>query len=265
MDIKLVAFDMDGTLLNSRHELSPETIRALYKLKEKGIICVICTGRSLPGLSMFGKLLRLNMPMILYNGSLVLNQDKNILKEYNVPQEEAIKIWNFAKDHNANITLWSNNKIYCNRINNHTLNYSEKFCLPIEKIDNFINFVQNHKISKMCFNDTPENIINLKLQVKKIKNLDVNYCISNPFMLEFFNKEASKANALKCLGEYYNIKPNQMMAFGDGENDIDMLDYVGFGVVMDNALSDVKKHGRYITKSNNEDGVAYAIKKLLFN
>ena len=265
MDIKLVAFDMDGTLLNNAHQTSLDTIKVLRKLKEKKIISVICTGRSLPGLSMFDQLLNLNMPMILYNGSLVLDQEKNILMAYNLPLEEAIKIWNFAKDNNANITLWSNNKIYCNRINQHTLNYSERYCLPIEKIDNFINFAQNNQISKMCFNDTPENIINLKLKVKKIKNLDVNYCISNPFMLEFFNKEASKANALKCLGEYYNIKPNQMMAFGDGENDIDMLDYVGFGVVMDNALGDVKKHGKYITKSNDEDGVVYAINKFIFN
>lgn len=263
MDIKLVAFDMDGTLLNSRHELSPETIRALYKLKEKGIICVICTGRSIAGLKHYSELLYLNMPIVTLNGTIILDKDKNVIFARTLTSEDAKRIWRLADNLNANLALWSNNKLYCNKINKFTLNYSERSYLPITLIDDFEAFVQDNDISKMIFFDQEDKIIDFKSKVSKIKGFNINYCISNQYMLEFFNIQVSKANALDFLGKYYNITPEQMMAFGDGENDIDMLEYVGYGVVMQNALESVKSHGKFITKTNDEDGVAYALKKFI--
>ena len=263
MDIKLVAFDMDGTLLNSRHELSPETIRALYKLKEKGIICVICTGRSIAGLKHYSELLDLNMPIVTLNGTIILDKDKNVIFARTLTSEDAKRIWSLADNLNANLAFWSNNKLYCNKINKFTLNYSERSYLPITLIDDFEAFVQDNGISKMIFFDQEDKIIDFKSKVSKIKDFNVNYCISNQYMLEFFNIQVSKANALDFLGKYYNITPEQMMAFGDGENDIDMLEYVGYGVVMQNALESVKSHGKFITKTNDEDGVAYALKKFI--
>lgn len=266
MNIKLVAFDMDGTLLNSRHELSPETIRALYKLKEKGIICVICTGRSIAGLEKYPEVLDLDMPVITFNGAVIIDSDKiKILNAFLLQKEYALKIWQLSEEYNTNLIIWSDNKPYCNRINEQTLFYSNVLKMPLVEIENVQDFIENHQITKMMFFDHENKIKDFKSNISKIKDFNVNYCMSNQYMLEFFNIQASKANALDFLRRYYNITPEQMMAFGDGENDIDMLDYVGFGIVMENALDSVKVHGKYITKTNDEDGVAFAIDKFIFS
>lgn len=266
MDIKLIALDMDGTLLNSRHELSPETIRALYKLKEKGIICVICTGRSIAGLEKYPEVLDLDMPVITFNGAVIIDSDKiKILNAFLLQKEYALKIWQLSEKYNTNLIIWSDNKPYCNRINEQTLFYSKVLKMPLVEIENVQDFIENHQITKMMFFDHENKIKDFKSNISKIKDFNVNYCMSNQYMLEFFNVQASKANALDFLRRYYNITPEQMMAFGDGENDIDMLDYVGFGIVMENALDSVKAHGKYITKSNDEDGVAFAIDKFIFS
>ena len=264
MDIKLIALDMDGTLLNSRHELSPETIRALYKLKEKGIICVICTGRSIAGLEKYPEVLDLDMPMITFNGAVIIDSDKTkILNAFLLQKEYALKIWQLSEKYNTNLIIWSDNKPYCNRINEQTLFYSKVLKMPLVEIENVQDFIENHQITKMMFFDHENKIKDFKSNISKIKDFNVNYCMSNQYMLEFFNVQASKANALDFLRRYYNITPEQMMAFGDGENDIDMLKACGYSYAMKNANAKAKAVAKYEAPTNDENGVLKVLAKYL--
>ena len=118
-------------------------------------------------------------------------------------------------------------------------------------------------ITKILWYDEVENVNQWQVELDEVEFGSVTYCTSQPIFLEFFNKMVSKAIAMEKIGEIYGIRREEMIAAGDGYNDLAMIEYAGLGVAMDNAVDDVKAAAQYITASNEEDGIAKVIEEFI--
>lgn len=263
MTYKLLATDLDGTLLNDDKKITDENFRALKYAISRGCKVIPCTGRAVQGVTKFRQLTKLTPFAITYNGGMIVDLFNNkIVYHCPLQDDDAKFIIQKGNEYNTNICLWSDNKLYCNKINPYTLDYSKiSGVSPIEFKN--ITELQGKIITKILWYDNEKNIADYLCKMTDEVAKSVNCCTSKPWFLEFFNSKTSKALALEKLGEILDITNNEMIAFGDELNDIDMIKYVKTGVAMANAKHPLKECADYITDNNNENGFATAVYKLL--
>lgn len=263
--IKLIAIDMDGTLLNSDLCILESTKIAIEKCTNLGIMTVISTGRPIQGVKRYLDELKLNTPSITYNGAVIVdNINDEVLCEMKLERENAKTILEIGEKLGVTAVVWSNQKLYFNKVNENATKYRELAYIDAEVIKDS-KIILDQGITKIIWIGDKEKIAEYKVVLKEELKDNVNYCTSNPKYLEFFNKKASKGKALEFLCEKYGIKPEQIMAIGDGENDLTMVKYAGTSVAMGNAIDILKNQVDFITETNNKDGVAMAINKFVLD
>ncbi len=265
MKYKLIAVDVDGTLLDSSDSITEETKDAIKLCKEMGVIFTISSGRPIQGVEKLNKILDLDTPFITYNGAMVvMGKSKKILYEQKLSALNANSAIELGEKWGPTIFVWADNILYSNEINERTKKYSELANIEPVFVKNLTEITGNG-VSKVLWYDEIENINRFFGQAGKYISNDINYHTSKPMFLEFVDKNASKAIAMEKIGEHYKITREEMIAIGDGLNDLSMIEYAGLGIAMGNAHESVKNKAQYITLSNDEDGVAYAIKKFIKN
>ncbi|MGV8146413.1 MAG: Cof-type HAD-IIB family hydrolase [Alkaliphilus sp.] len=258
---KLLALDVDGTLLNSKGEVSEKTIKGIRELVNKGVLVLICTGRPTQGTVELYKKLRLKMPVIAYNGAKIVNLDTGeILHEQNLKSIDVKKIVEIGEEFKTTIIVWSDNQLYSNSLNDNVMAYKELSGVEPIVIDNYENIIQQGA-TKVLWIDEVEKIAEFQKLLDTRLDADVNYCTSKPYYLEFIDESISKGRALNILCDKYKIKREETIAIGDGQNDITMLEFAGAGVAMGNAPKEVKDKANYVTATNDKDGIALAIEK----
>jgi Cof subfamily protein (haloacid dehalogenase superfamily) len=263
MKYKLIAVDMDGTLLNSDGKITEKTRDAIQRAIEKGVLFSICTGRPIQGVESFNSLLNLDSPFITYNGAMiVMGKSKEILFQQNLTAEAARKILNIGKEFGTTIVAWSMNKLYCYELSEKVHDYKQITKVEPILIENEEEIIQNG-ITKILWIDTPEKLDYYQKVLRDKLGDSVNYCTSRPMFLEFFHNKVSKAVAMEKLGEHFGIKREEMIAIGDGFNDLPMIEYAGLGVAMGNAPADIKAKAAYVTLSNDKDGIAHVLEKFV--
>lgn len=264
MSIKLIAIDIDGTLIDSNHQLSSEVSRVLQAKSAEGVKIVLCSGRPIIGMTPFVEELGLmteNQYTIGYNGSLVQhNGDLEVLVNHTLNYSDFEKIEALGREIQVKMHTLDLEKIYTpnKEISEFTVYESYATGVPLTYCP-AEDMPQDMIISKMMLCEKPEI---LAAAIKKIPQSffeDYHLIHSMPFFFEVLNKAASKGNALRDLTTLLGIKPSEVMAIGDNENDLDMLEFAGIGVAMGNATPNVKAIADVITKSNDENGVAYAV------
>ena len=268
--IKIVFIDIDGTLLNSKREVSKKTIEIIKKCKEKGIYIVITSGRSKLETLYYKKLIDASNYIISSNGAEVYdcNKDRVI---YNRPIEKNIvmKLYDYAEKNNDVIKLIYDKNIAVNKIiYNDDINI-KKDKSEIKEIIKKHNIVQCVILNKNINNlyEFKEffvnNFNNLKIENESKKLKNSNEAESDNYYCDVVKKDVSKGNAVEILYKYLNIDISQTAAIGDSFNDISMFKKVGISVAMKNAVEEVKKEATIITETNNNDGVAKFLEKLL--
>ena len=263
MNFKLLAIDLDGTLLNDNKEISLFNYEALEYAANKGIILVPCTGRAVNGITKYGRLAQLSTYAIAYNGAMIINLKSNeIIYHCPMDKKDAFYIINRGIAYDTNICIWSSNKLYCNVINDYTLSYSKISGIAPEKFNSLADF-ENKIITKVLWHDSEEKIAKYLKEMSSTVSKSVCCCTSKPWFLEFFNIKASKALALDMLNTALNIKKSEVIAFGDELNDVSLIRYAGTGIAMAIARKEVKQCADIITSSNNDNGVAQIIHKLI--
>lgn len=264
MKYKLIAVDMDGTLLNDNGQITPDTIAAVNLAVSQNVLFTICTGRPIQGVEKYSKLLQLKAPIITYNGSMIVQSDtKETLFSQTLTYSDAIKILNVGNEMGATMCVWAHNKLYCNVLNERVSFYKSISDVTPILIDDY-DALARLGITKILWTACAEAIADMQQQLKQVSFKKVTYCTSRPIFLEFFNSDVSKANAMKIIGELYGIRREEMIAIGDGYNDLSMLEYAGLGVAMANAPDGVKQKCDYVAQyTNNDDGVAEVIKKII--
>ena len=264
MKYKLIAVDMDGTLLNDKGDITPETVAAIKSAVLSGVVFTVSTGRPIQGVDKYNGLLGLNAPTITYNGAMIVQSDtKKVLFSKTLLYSDAMKILNSGMRMGTTMCVWAHNKLYCNVHNERVDFYRSISDVEAIAIDDYEALAKSG-ITKILWYDDVDTLADMQKQLKEISFEKVTYCTSRPVFLEFFNSDVSKAEAMKKIGEMYSIKREEMIAIGDGYNDLPMIEYAGLGVAMANAPDGVKQHADYVTQhSNNRDGIAEVIKKFV--
>ena len=256
----LIALDLDGTLLNSREEVSPRNRRAIRAALDAGIRIVLVTGRGVDTPIRISKELGLNLPIICCHGALTKDFLANkTLGHIPVPMQYAKPMVEFAEREGLSIALYSEEFFY--RLEGHEL-YMEDMRGPAWRAVNsfgeimhtaptFIRFLGRESVDAMEreFGDLP-------LHFKHETWLDFVECAVT-------NREATKQRALARLCADFQITADRVLAVGDSRNDVPMMRWAGLGIAMGNALPEVRQSVRYVTATNDEDGVALAIERFV--
>ncbi len=262
MAYKLIAVDVDGTLLDSNSSLSDETREAVKKAVEKGVIFTISTGRPIQGVRPLMKQMDLeeyDFPVITYNGAMALTyKTGEIIYSQNLSKEDARQIIELGRKLKTDVMVWANNNLYTLELNQKALDYSSISKVTPYEIDD-LDKVLDLGVTKVLWYDEVETIARYEREIGSELGDNVNFHSSRPYFLEFVDKRASKAIAMEKIGQKYNISREEMIAVGDGFNDISMIEYAGMGVAMGNAAPEVKEKAKFVTLSNDEHGVAHVI------
>lgn len=264
MRYKLIAVDIDGTLLDSNSQLKSDTIQSVRRGVAKGLIFTISTGRPVQGIRNILNALDVKSSSITYNGAMIVSEKEEILYSCTLRATDAVDVIRLGMDRNLTVTFWANNILYANEINETSLAYSEISGVPPVRFDDYEK-IALEGITKVLWIDTPEAINRHEKEVGAFLSDQVNYHTSRPMFLEFVDKSASKALAMQKLGEIYGISREEMIAVGDGLNDLSMIEYAGLGVAMANSHPDILKIADYITLSNDQNGVGYVIDEFINN
>ena len=260
---KLIAIDIDGTLLNSKRMLPLETKHDIVSAYNKGVKICICTGRSYPAAKPYINELNLDIPLILYNGCRIrMSFDDRILYEETIPCEISKEVYDLINSHNGTCCFWKNDKLYFNKNDKYTV-YYENITSIKPTIVNEASEELLSNITKFIWFGEPEELVHVQKEILS-KVSGINFFKSQTHILEIVPKSVSKGMTLKVLVDTLGIKQSEVIAIGDDENDISMIEYAGLGVAMGNANALVKNIANYITSTNDENGVGEVIRKFIF-
>lgn len=265
---KLIAIDIDGTLLNDQHEITEETFKTLEEAKHLGVKIVLCSGRPIGGMNRYIKALGLDQAgdyAISYNGGLV--QDTYHLEkvvEYSLNHDHLKELYELSISLGTPMHFFDEKGLYTPNqdisaytvyeayLNNIPLHYREMDHVPVDI-----------SLPKIMYIDHPESLERLIPKIPEKMHQKYTIVQSAPHFLEFVHPETNKGVAVKKLAEHLGIKQDKVMSIGDNGNDLAMIEYAGCGVAMGNSIPEVKAAADFETLSNNENGVAHAIKELV--
>lgn len=267
--IKLVASDIDGTLLNSDKKISYRTIETVEKLKQMGVHVVLCSGRPVSGVMPHLKKLGLtdhDNYVITFNGAKSSNvTNTKVIKTHPLGYDDFVKFHDLAQRLGFGmqvVTLKSEIFTTSANISKYTVRdaFNTNMQIKYRPADLISPDIE---IAKIMFVDDPTRISKLGGQLPKEILTDYYAVRTGSWSFEFMNKDASKGNALMDLCEYLGIDPAETMAIGDQNNDLTMLEKAGIGVAMANGNDLVKKTADVLTPSNDDDGVAQAMERYI--
>lgn len=263
-DIKLIAIDIDGTLLNEENILAQETIDAVTEARKQGIKVVLCTGRPLTGVKPYLKALNISGKdeyAITFNGAQVQDADANIIEKFDLDHQDFVELEKLSHELNTNFQIETTDFIYStNRdISPYSVMESYLVNMPI-KVRTPEEITEDIEIVKAMLIADPD-VVAKAIPAVPERFLDhLSMVRSEPVFIEFMNQKASKGAALSKLASRLGFTADNVMAIGDQGNDISMVTYAGLGVAMGNAADDLKAVANKETKTNKENGVAYAIR-----
>lgn len=265
MEIKLVAIDLDDTLLNSRQDIGEENYKAVQAVKDKGVMVVLATGRMFRSAAIFADKLKLDMPIIAYQGAWVKRAGENsFLYCQNIERAVALSVMQFLTENQVYFHIYSDDRLYVNTITDEVDFYIATGIEPIE-VGDLSLFARGREVTEIMAAVEENSRIEITESLKE-KFGDTLYIsrLKNRY-IEIMHKKANKAEALRMICSHYGIKREEVMAIGDGYNDIPMLKWAGTGVAMGNAPEEVKKAADLVTFSHDEQGVAHALRQLIID
>lgn len=269
LSTKLIAIDIDGTLLTDNQILLPETIKSLQLAQKNNIKIVITTGR--PFVSIIPILNQLNLNhksdqyVINYNGGLIRNTNTQIYYNQKLTIVDFNLLDSISRKSNITMIAQTDNQILTTRHHLNTFvsfeSYKNKLPIQIQNVKNKIDLSTN--IYKILFLEDKKKIDQFTYQIPSNFFDKYNIIRTENYSLDVLPKNISKGSALKKLADMLNIIPNNIIAIGNSDNDISMIKYAGTGVAMKNSTPSLLKFADYVTPfSNNENGVGKYIKKL---
>jgi len=269
---KMIVMDMDYTLLNADKGVSPRNKEALRKAGEKGVLLVVATGRIYVSARFYAGLLNIETPIIASNGAIIREglTNKTIFKSI-LSSKVAVKMIELCREKGLFCHLFSDNTVFTEKIINVSSRYTEwnktledEDKINIKVVSRLEDAVKKdgNKIVKAVVVDSNEDSLRyIRNNLNSMGASSVSQSLKGN--MEVMNKGVSKGNAIKILCELYNIDRNSVIAIGDNENDISMIEYAGMGIAMGNASDNVKEKADYVTGDYLEDGVAQAIEKFV--
>ena len=268
MKYKLLVLDVDGTLLNDEREISKRTLAALLKVQQMGVRIVLASGRPTYGLMPLAKTLELGNYggfVLSYNGCQIIKaQNGEILFERRINPEMLPYLEKKARKNGFAIFTYHDDTLITDSPDNEYIkNEALLNNLKIIKEDEFSTAIDFAPCKCMLVSDKEKALIGLEQHWEKRLAGTLDAFRSEPYFLEVVPCGVNKANTLGALLEHLGVTREEVIAVGDGVCDVTMLQLAGMGVAMGHSQDSVKVCADYVTASNEEDGVALAVEKLI--
>lgn len=273
MDYKWCVCDMDGTLLDSQGLISVKNEAALKKLQNQGVEIIIASGRTDLMMKQYINQLNIRGHVISCNGAIIKNIEKNkTVYRKTLDKESAKSLIEFFFRSNLNFLVYTDDVVYSNKSNLRAKYFDEinktlpvDFRTPIEYFDlDSINVVGDKEIIKILLVEGGDNVRGSVISYLK-RFLNISVVSSAKGLLDIWAPNVSKGSAVKILSEMVGINLEKVIAFGDNHNDVELFETVGMPIAMANALDELKLIAKFVTLSNDEDGIWYAIDKIFWN
>ncbi len=255
----LVAVDLDGTLADEHNRCSPVDLRAMHAVAKRGAYVVIASGRMHAATERFWHEAQLNAPILSYNGAMVKHpRDGFIWFHLTVPAPFAEEIVHFCETHGYHLNYYLNDHLYVREHTAWSQLYHQRTGSVIEPVGSLTRF-RGQSPTKLILIDTPETTDRLRDQFRERFGERLNIIKSNDEYLEFMHSGANKARTLQRLASQLGVPRQRVLAIGDGNNDIPMLEWAGYAVAMGNAKPAVKAIAHYIAPPIEQNGLAVAL------
>jgi len=263
--MKCLSIDLDGTLLNSEHEISEENVKALNELQEQGHCLILNTGRALADVIKLKAIQNMEVPIFCINGSVLYSKTRELLFEATLSVATYKEIFSILKKMGVGILVYTNHGGFPSTLPPlHGKTRQELDTLFQEFNYDEILQKDNLKIYKLialAHQDQQEKIAEVKAALSG--NFPISMASSFPNNVEITSWEAHKGKALLRYQDMMNLTFDEIIAFGDGGNDLAQFEVATTSVAMENAPLHVQQKADIITKTNDEDGFAYAVRQLL--
>ena len=237
-DYRLLVLDLDGTLTNSKKEISPRNLRTLLRLQQSGVRLVLASGRPTYGIVPLAEQLQMkenNGYILSYNGGEIIDWSTGELLYKNLLPDDVLPI------------LYVQKEAFLNK-------------MQVRRVENFLQEIPL-PLPKCLIVGEPEQLMKTEAELSLRLQRQISVYRSEPYFLELVPLGIDKARSIAVLSEKLGITREEVAAMGDGYNDLSMIKYAGLGIAMDNAQEPVKAAANYIAPSNDEDGVAIAVER----
>jgi len=261
MQVKLVAIDVDGTLLNDQYQITDRTKKSLARVREAGAKVILATGRGPGSCYPIIEELQLIDPMITHNGAVILETGTRKVKlEVGYKAAELFPIIQFCRERKLHFDVNTSLDMYIEGFSEDAEYMYEKFFMNPTRVSD-ASQIDSQIVKFTIF--AKEHIIDNVFE--EIKPLFPQWSIirSGEMFIDVIHPRATKGFALQTLMNEYGIKKEEVIAFGNYYNDLEMLELAGIGVAMDNSPEPVKEKANRVTLSNNEDGVALVLEEII--
>ncbi|WP_425058443.1 Sugar phosphatase YidA [Sporomusa carbonis] len=261
MPIKLIALDLDDTLLDSKLAVSPRAHDAIRQAVARGVTVTIATGRMYRSALPYARQLGLDVPLITYNGALIKSSlSEETLFHQPIKTELADQVLSLCRERGWYVQNYVNDELYVRELDEYANYYSRMSGVPAIAVGDRL-YDGRQSPTKMLVMAGKEDIGKIYDTFKAVFGPRLSIVTSKPTFIEITDPAANKGRALAFLADKLQVKQEEVMALGDSGNDIEMLKYAGWGVAMGNASAAVKAVARLETLGNDADGVAEAIEK----
>lgn len=265
-DYKLIVFDIDGTLQDSKHILHPLTREVLRRLHDIPIPFTLATGKNFPAVEALAKILGVTLPLILSNGCMLQMMDGTVIDKSVLPLEITKKVIAICEESNWDLAIDMSDGILVKQ-STYNLRLLIDFGAPeLIEIKDWANVPEKLSEAHKCLaveRSGKRTFRDLEAVYKKELGSAVEYCHTLPEMLEVMPKGVSKLSAIKKLCGMLDIQMSEVMTFGDGNNDAEMLEGAGLGVTMENGSDLAKASANLTIASSDDNGPAKFLEALM--
>lgn len=265
-DYKLIVFDIDGTLVGTSHILDPFTRDVLLSLRDHGIHYTLATGKNLPATQQIADDLEIELPLVLSNGSMIETRHGEILAKSVLPLEVTKRIAYICEECNLNLVIYIDNDIIMKEMNEDIFPIYNQVTYGIVEISHWKTIENRLSEVNKCLvieQHIPQKLIDLETIFKEELGTRADIIFTSTKLLEVLPKGITKVAGIQRLTTSLGIDMSEVMAFGDYDNDIEMLTAAGLGVAVENGSAAAKASADLVIGSCDQNGPAKFLEKLM--
>jgi len=263
--VKLVAIDLDDTLLDSGLQIAPACVDAIQAVRDKGVIVTLATGRMHRSALPYARQLNMDLPLITYQGALVRSAfSAEVIYYKPLPRGPAGELIEFFQLLGLHCHAYSDEELFMEDLTPEGQYYEELAGIKAVIVDDLAATVRQNDAMKIMAIIKDQDLLVRLYQELTAKYSQLHITRSKPIFLEAMAGEANKGLALQVLADHYDVKREEVLAIGDSYNDLDMIRWAGIGIAMANARPEVKAAADHVTASNDENGVAEALREFVY-
>lgn len=269
METKALVLDIDGTLTNSKKEISEGTKNGIREVLKRGHTVILASGRPTAGMQLYARELELESYggfLLSFNGAKIINcKTGEVVFQKTLPSSAISQLFYFAEKRDCGIVTYLGDSIISGRRMDSYLELESRMNgMPIKEVENFIEYAE-YDMNKCLMTASPEKAEQFVIELNNKFSDCLSIYRSEPFFIEIMPKNIDKATSLERMLSTIGLTSKDIICCGDGYNDMTMIEYAGIGVAMGNAQPALKEIADYITDTNDQDGIIKVIDKFILN